>query len=105
MLTVTTAKKRIRAISATWVFGDMGSPSSPSLRDTHAEFPRNREEPVAHDPVARLAPGQGLAASWRSPSRSALPESPFEPGSAPPRRAAHAEPAAPEALHDSMRSP
>ena len=29
MLTLATAKKRTRAISATWVFGDMGSRSSP----------------------------------------------------------------------------
>src|SRR3954453_20645928 len=102
MLKVATPKKSIRARSPTWVFGDMGSPSSPSLRDYPRRISSQPRGASRHDPVARLVPGQGFAASWLSPSRSASPESPFEPGSAPPRRAAHAEPAAPEALHDSM---
>src|SRR3954451_17224286 len=61
MLTVATAKKRIRAISATWVFGDMGSPSSPSLRDYPRRISSQPRGASRHDPVARLVPGQGIA--------------------------------------------
>src|SRR4051794_5786381 len=104
-LTVATAKKRIRAISATWVFGDMGSPSSPSLRD----YPRR----ISSQPrgASRPRPRRPSRPRPRPRSIMALPvqvgflRKPFRTRSAPPRRAAHAEPAAPEALHDSMRSP